>query len=102
MMGFVCSRLLDYKSVPMPSAPAGIRPFWDGTQLERNGMNWIIVLPASAFAVGFVWGYRKPATYCSISRQQAHEFANRFSSGLINGAVLGAIAGVASLIAFGT
>ena len=58
-----------------------------------------ILSAAVAFTVGFVWGFRKPTGYCSMSTAQQHGFGNRLTSGLINGTVLGGIVAVSSYVA---
>ena len=63
-------------------------------------MSITALLAALTFVVGFNWGFRKPAGYCSMSRAQQHGFGNRFGSGLINGVVLAGIVAVLSYIAF--
>ncbi|GAB6053504.1 hypothetical protein JCM17960_23240 [Magnetospira thiophila] len=60
-------------------------------------MSTTLIIAAVAFAVGFAWGYRRPAGYCHLSSEQRRAFRNRASSGLINGIVL---AGVVGLIAY--
>lgn len=65
-------------------------------------MNTTLILAALAFAVGFAWGFRKPAGYCSMSREQQHGFMNRCGSGLINGIVLAAITAGLAYIVFGS
>lgn len=65
-------------------------------------MNTTLILVAVAFLLGLVWGFAKPAGYCSMSREQQHGFGNRLGSGVINGGVLGIIVFVVASVFFGT
>lgn len=64
-------------------------------------MSQIVILTLFAAAVGFFWGYRKPAGYCRMSKDEQLGFGNRFNSGLINAGVLGGLVFIISMIAFG-
>ncbi|CCQ72882.1 hypothetical protein [Magnetospira sp. QH-2] len=65
-------------------------------------MGTIVIFAAAAFAVGFAWGFRRPAGYCHLSTVQRHALPNRASSGLINGVVFAGIVGVIAAIAVGS
>lgn len=64
-------------------------------------MSALLTLAASGFLIGFLWGFRSPATYCHLGTEGAKSFANRLGSGVINGVIVGTIVGIISYIALG-